>query len=72
MFYRCRGNESSDQTDKMISRRKIISRSLDNLDAIGQEEQEEDVWHDREKLFRVRFLSIITHLISSSSIIHTY
>ncbi|KAH8284637.1 hypothetical protein KR018_009046, partial [Drosophila ironensis] len=36
----------------MISRRKIISRSLDNLDAIGQEEQEEDVWHDREKLFR--------------------
>ncbi|ALC40735.1 CG13183, partial [Drosophila busckii] len=36
----------------MISRRKIISRSLDNLDAIGQDEQEEDVWHDREKLFR--------------------
>ncbi|XP_017147378.1 uncharacterized protein LOC108159014 [Drosophila miranda] len=36
----------------MISRRKIISRSLDNLDAIGQDEPEEDVWHDREKLFR--------------------
>ncbi|EDV36735.1 uncharacterized protein Dana_GF11799 [Drosophila ananassae] len=36
----------------MISRRKIISRSLDNLDAIGQDEQEEDVWQDREKLFR--------------------
>ncbi|XP_030388504.1 uncharacterized protein LOC115634753 [Scaptodrosophila lebanonensis] len=36
----------------MISRRKIISRSLDNLDAVGQDEQEEDVWLDREKLFR--------------------
>ncbi|KAH8402350.1 hypothetical protein KR009_011523 [Drosophila setifemur] len=36
----------------MISRRKIISRSLDNLDAIGQDEPEEDVWQDREKLFR--------------------
>jgi len=67
MFYRCRGNESSEQTEiKMISRRKIISRSLDNLDAIGQEEQEEDVWHDREKLFRVRFnlLDLICSLLT--------
>lgn len=38
----------------MISRRKIISRSLDNLDAIGinAAEEEEDVWYDKEKLFR--------------------
>ncbi|XP_005181519.1 uncharacterized protein LOC101899682 [Musca domestica] len=37
----------------MISRRKIISRSLDNLDAIGPNtEEEEDVWYDKEKLFR--------------------
>uniref|UniRef100_A0A1A9W6Y2 MH2 domain-containing protein n=1 Tax=Glossina brevipalpis TaxID=37001 RepID=A0A1A9W6Y2_9MUSC len=37
----------------MISRRKIISRSLDNLDAIGAHtEEEEDVWYDKEKLFR--------------------
>lgn len=40
----------------MISRRKIISRSLDNLDAIGPNaEEEEDVWYDKEKLFRVSF-----------------
>ncbi|XP_017866201.1 PREDICTED: uncharacterized protein LOC108615880 [Drosophila arizonae] len=44
----------------MISRRKIISRSLDNLDAIGQEEQEEDVWHDREKLFRDHINEVLT------------
>ncbi|XP_068146842.1 uncharacterized protein reb [Drosophila tropicalis] len=43
----------------MISRRKIISRSLDNLDAIGQE-QEEDVWHDREKLFRDHINEVLT------------
>ncbi|TMW54585.1 hypothetical protein DOY81_000379, partial [Sarcophaga bullata] len=37
----------------MISRRKIISRSLDNLDAIGPNtEEEEDVWYDKDKLFR--------------------
>lgn len=47
--------------NKMISRRKIISRSLDNLDAIGQEEQEEDVWHDREKLFRVSKANEVYH-----------
>lgn len=51
-------NEHNTHT-KMISRRKIISRSLDNLDAIGQDEQEEDVWHDREKLFRVSMRSLL-------------
>lgn len=40
----------------MISRRKIISRSLDNLDVIGTHaEEEEDVWYDKEKLFRVSY-----------------
>lgn len=39
---------------KMISRRKIISRSLDNLDTIvANNVEEEDVWYDEEKLFRV-------------------
>ncbi|XP_004520685.1 uncharacterized protein LOC101449564 [Ceratitis capitata] len=36
----------------MISRRKIISRSLDNLDMIPNVEEEEDVWYNKEKLFR--------------------
>lgn len=34
----------------MISRRKIISRSLDNLDSIGPNDDEEDMWYDKDKL----------------------
>ena len=39
----------------MVSRRKILSRSRDdlNLDAFVATE-EEDVWYQKEKLFRVR------------------
>ena len=39
---------------EMVSRRKILSRSRDdlNLDA-NQDLDEEDVWYQREKLFRV-------------------
>ena len=36
----------------MVSRRKILSRSRDNL-SIDQEE--EDVWYQKEKLFKVKF-----------------
>lgn len=41
--------------DSMVSRRKILSRSRDdlNLDAVVQEE--EDVWYQKDKLFRVSF-----------------
>lgn len=35
----------------MVSRRKILSRSRDNL-SIDQEE--EDVWYQKDKLFKVR------------------
>lgn len=34
----------------MVSRRKILSRSRDNLNV---NLEEEDVWHQKEKLFKV-------------------
>ncbi len=41
----------------MVSRRKILSRSRDDLNmemaAAAAQEEEEDVWYQREKLFRV-------------------
>ena len=41
----------------MVSRRKILSRSRDdlNLDTIHQQENEEDIWHQKDKLFKVIF-----------------
>lgn len=46
----------------MVSRRKILSRSRDdlNLDSTYQQQgEEEDVWHQKEKLFKVRVKRII-------------
>lgn len=46
----------------MVSRRKILSRSRDdlNLDQAQQQEEEADVWYQKDKLFRVseNFLEI--------------
>ena len=43
---------------EMVSRRKILSRSRDdlNLEAPAQAEDEEDVWYQKEKLYKVSFL----------------
>lgn len=39
----------------MVSRRKILSRSRDdlNLDQTYPPEEEEDVWYQKDKLFKV-------------------
>lgn len=37
----------------MVSRRKILSRSRDNLNSDIYVQEEEDVWYQKEKLFRV-------------------
>lgn len=38
----------------MVSRRKILSRSRDNLNLeVLAYEEEEDVWNSKEKLFKV-------------------
>ena len=41
---------------EMVSRRKILSRSRDDLnhtEAPAQAEEEEDVWYQKEKLYKV-------------------
>lgn len=48
-------------TTDMVSRRRILSRSRDdlNLDVVpgfGNQEEEEDVWYQKEKLYKVRFI----------------
>ncbi|KAL1464827.1 hypothetical protein WDU94_004440 [Cyamophila willieti] len=45
-------------TADMVSRRRILSRSRDdlNLDVVpgfGNQEEEEDVWYQKEKLYKV-------------------
>jgi hypothetical protein len=41
----------------MVSRRKILSQSRDELSfELKLEEQEDDVWFTKEKLFKVRRL----------------
>ena len=41
----------------MVSRRKILSRSRDDLNTEqpAMQEEEEDVWYQRDKLYKVRF-----------------
>ena len=41
---------------KMVSRRKILSRSRDDLNTEqpAMQEEEEDVWYQRDKLYKVR------------------
>lgn len=43
---------------KMVSRRKILSRSKDNLN----DQEEEDVWYQKDKLFRVMNRYILLQL----------
>ena len=44
----------------MVSRRKILSRSSDDLNFEAKQDlhDEEDVWHQKEKLFKVRCIQI--------------
>ena len=41
---------------EMVSRRKILSRSRDDLNMDAPPEDEEDVWYAKEKLFKVRIV----------------
>lgn len=47
----------------MVSRRKILSRSRDDLNldqTFQQQEEEEDVWFNKDKLYKVGFFNIFT------------
>ena len=44
---------------KMVSRRKILSRSRDELHSdiyYMAEDDDDDVWHSKDKLYRVRLI----------------
>lgn len=48
---------------EMVSRRRILSRSRDDLNldsAFVMQEEEEDVWYQRDKLYKVRGTSSLT------------
>ena len=48
------------QEVKMVSRRKILSRSRDELHSdiyYMAEDDDDDVWHSKDKLYRVRMIS---------------
>ena len=48
------------QEVKMVSRRKILSRSRDELHSdiyYMAEDDDDDVWHSKDKLYRVRIIS---------------
>jgi hypothetical protein len=49
---------------EMVSRRKILSRSRDDLNLdqvyIKQMEEEEDVWYQKEKLFKVSLVTFFS------------
>ena len=48
----------------MVSRRKILSRSRDDLHLDGpvpnSEQEEEDIWYNKEKLYKVGINSLIS------------
>lgn len=53
----------------MVSRRKILSRSRDDLtlhSAYQQQEEEEDVWYQKEKLFKVKISIVSVNFIDSA------
>jgi hypothetical protein len=54
----------------MVSRRKILSRSRDDLNLDAFVQQEEDVWYQKDKLFRVSFNYCAEDLSCNNSIIH--
>ena len=61
----------------MVSRRKILSRSRDdlNLDCDsfrpGENKEEEDVWYAKEKLYKVRLLEKEDKRKSFSALVYT-
>lgn len=48
-------NLNNNTTSEMVSRRKILSRSRDDLNLVDTVfvQEDEDTWHNKDKLFRV-------------------
>ncbi len=57
----------------MVSRRKILSRSTDDLNLEGpvqNEPEEEDVWFNKEKLYKVKSHQNQTYITGTSVFIY--
>lgn len=54
----------------MVSRRKILSRSRDDLNLEHQyqqqQEEEEDVWYQKDKLYKVSVTFMLTKKINTN------
>ena len=51
---------------KMVSRRKILSRSRDELHSdiyYMAEDDDDDVWHSKDKLYRVRLILMFIYIV---------
>ena len=49
----------------MVSRRKILSRSRDDLNMEAPPEEEEDIWYNKDKLYKVGGHGVANTLIST-------
>lgn len=47
----------------MISRRKILSRSRDDIDNFYGNDDDEDVWYEKDKLYKVIERAIKQHAV---------
>ena len=64
--------KTQSHTNKMVSRRKILSRSRDELHSdiyYMAEDDDDDVWHSKDKLYRVRNYFLCLKNILSRSIL---
>lgn len=51
---------------EMVSRRKILSRSRDDLNLehqYQQQDDEEDIWYQKDKLYKVSATSFTSHIL---------
>ncbi|KAI5712953.1 hypothetical protein M8J75_012572 [Diaphorina citri] len=69
IIYSCGPHINTLTTTDMVSRRRILSRSRDdlNLDVVpgfGNQEEEEDVWYQKEKLYKCPVLMQYPYVIT--------
>ena len=56
-------SDNSLRSVTMVSRRKILSRSRDDLNLEAPPEEEEDIWYNRDKLYKVSDTEMMKNII---------
>ncbi|CAG9796375.1 unnamed protein product [Diatraea saccharalis] len=56
---------------EMVSRRRILSRSRDDLTQAAQLEEEEDVWYQKDKLYKAHYWTSTSALFDASDFVTT-